>query len=554
MNTVRPALDMGKNSGARKGFLFSKPALLWCIVAVIAFACITVLLSYHLGADLNWDLLNYHFYNGYLYTHGKLFSDSLAMYQSYLDPLLNSFYYVLISSLSPLCVNLILATLQSFALSSVFFLSIFMLRDKPTWRPFVIAAVIAGAAIEGPDFWSEIGGTMGDILLSTPIIVALLLLIRYLRGLGTESPRTRYVAIAGLFVGFVSGLKFTNLVYALAMFLSLGAILLISKHVDRWRALATMAIFALTSAAAFLLIYGHIGSLLWQHYRNPIFPYFNDIFRSPDLSPYAFHDERWFPKTLGGYAAIPFTYLTGHEPHAGGLELRFRTAFFAVIFTLLIPYIWRVNSSRRCVDPYRIERIFFLLFFVIAFMVWAWMFSYYRYLAVLELLSPLALYLILDGLVSWRSIWWPVVMVAGVACFDFPHPNWGREPYGPSYFGVQKASLQSYRHSLLIVGHAPMGFVLPYFPGNVKIMSLPEEIGGLTPAFQVSYMAPLKTFRGPIYYLVAFQHSFAASVARAHPLTAYGLQVSDHCKKLVTNAYPIAICHVSREQYDLHRR
>ncbi|MDA8391189.1 MAG: hypothetical protein M0Z76_10755 [Gammaproteobacteria bacterium] len=526
------------------------------ISVFVAFALATSLVSYHLGADINWDLLNYHFNNGYLYTHGKLFRDSLGTIQSYLDPLLNSFYYLLISTLPPLWVNIILAILQSIALSSVFFLSRFMLGSGTVRYPVIGSAIIAISALFGPAFWSEIGGTMGDTLLATPVIVALLLTVRYMTMVAAGAQRLSYVTLAGLLLGLASGLKFTNMVYALAMFLSLALVLSLTGHIQRRTTLFAILAFGTAASVGFCLIYGRIAWLLWEHYRNPIFPYFNNIFRSLYLGGYAIHDSRWIPTTLYAYVGIPFNYLVRHTGHGigrpGGMEILFRTCFFAIISVLIIPYIWLQRRARRTeASPDQIGRTFFLTFFFIAFIIWAHMFGYYRYLAVLEIIAPLALFIMLEDLIpsryAMRSVG-PSAIVFLAALFSFPHYTWGREPFRASYFGISKVPLDPYRNSLLIIGHAPMGFIIPYFPSTVRTIGIPERIGRPTKEFQKSYLAPLHTFRGPIYYLTSYPQ-LSKNSGIFDVLARYGLHISRRCAKITTSIYPIAICRVRRARH-----
>lgn len=143
-----------------------------------AFACFMAVLAglivHHLGADLDWDLLNYHFYNGYLWTHGLLIKDSLGGAQSYLEPELNSFFYFLISSCTPLQVNLTLAGLESLSVSVIWILGFFLLDNLPLWQRLAFTSLLSGLGLIGPAFWSELGSTMDDSLLAGLVIIALI--------------------------------------------------------------------------------------------------------------------------------------------------------------------------------------------------------------------------------------------------------------------------------------------------------------------------------------------------------------------------------------------
>lgn len=522
-------------------------ALFSRVIVIATFALVTCLVGYHLGADVNWDLLNYHFYNGYLYTHGKLFSDSLATVQSYLDPLLNSFYYFLISALSPLAVNMILATMQSFALSAVFFFSTYVISDFTTRRPLLISTLLTLSALIGPVFWSEIGGTMGDTLLATPVIVGIFLLTRYVTTAARGTERPADLAVAGLLIGFVSGLKFTQMTYALAAFLSLALILGTQRQLAPRKTAVAMAIFSIAMVCAFGSTYANIGWLLWRHFHNPIFPYFNNIFHSPYMAPHAWRDKRWIPTSFLEATKIPFSAFIFGTQRAGGMEIHFRNSLFALIFILLIPYAWRAHTIRRFASPEDLGRAFFITFFLIAFIVWALVFGYYRYLAVLELLAPLALFTLLC---SVRPARYTSLAPTAIAAFVFaaalsnlPEPNWGREPFRASYFGLNRSTFRKYQHCLLIIGQQPMGFILPYFPDNTRIIGIPENIG-FTRRFLKTDLAPIYKFHGPVYYLVRYKKSFRASLAGAPTLAPYHLRSTDHCTKIQTTIFSVALCKV----------
>lgn len=523
-------------------------SILSVIIVVIVFGFITCLIGYFLGADLNWDLQNYHFYNGYLYTNGKLFSDSLATVQSYLDPLLNAFYYRLISSLSPLVVNMVIAFLQSLALVAIFFLSKHVLLDKTCRHRILIPTLLAISALIGPIFWSEIGGTMGDTLLATPVIVSVFLLARYVSLAAAGQERPVYVMLAGLAIGLVSGLKFTNMTYALSAFLSLGIILGWQKKIGIKKAAIAAAAFSVSAMVGFVIIYGHVGWLLWKHFQNPIFPYFNNIFRSPYVRPYAWHDTRWLPKSLIGYLEIPFATFIFHTERAGGMEIGFRNSFFGLIFIFIVLSIWSRRRKEDPASPPDLGRAFLVLFFVIGFVIWAYMFGYYRYLAVLELLAPGMMFIVTCSVLPKNlelSRVTAAIVVFMVALSNLPDPNWRREAFSSTYFGLRKATFKEYQHCLLIVGQEPMGFFLPYFPSSVRVVGLPERIG-FTRKFTKHYFARLYHFSGPMYYVVRYKGSLRASIAGAPSLSSYNLVISDKCRKVATHVFALEICAVKR--------
>jgi hypothetical protein len=142
------------------------------IIAAVDYLCI------NLGQDINYDLFNYHYVNGYLFINGLLINDSIGIIQSYLDPLLNSLYYILISSLPPILSNIAIATVQSVAIIGVFFVSSYITNKLPLYASSTISVMLCICAIIGPTFYSEIGTVMSDTLLSALVIFSIYSLIR----------------------------------------------------------------------------------------------------------------------------------------------------------------------------------------------------------------------------------------------------------------------------------------------------------------------------------------------------------------------------------------
>ena len=74
---------------------------------------LTGLVSLHLGQDLNWDLQNYHYYNGYAFLHGNIDQDFLAAgIQSYFNPFLDVMNYLMIAHFPAKLTGFLLGAIQ----------------------------------------------------------------------------------------------------------------------------------------------------------------------------------------------------------------------------------------------------------------------------------------------------------------------------------------------------------------------------------------------------------------------------------------------------------
>ena len=64
------------------------------------------LLSLHMGKSMAWDLLHYHYYNGYAFLNDRLNFDILpAVFHTFLNPALDVAFYAAVETLPPRAVG-----------------------------------------------------------------------------------------------------------------------------------------------------------------------------------------------------------------------------------------------------------------------------------------------------------------------------------------------------------------------------------------------------------------------------------------------------------------
>lgn len=522
---------------------------------VVAFAFITAVdgIAYYLGEDINWDLLNYHFYNGYAYTHGVMLKDSLGTIQSYLDPFLNSFYYLLIINFSPLVVNLVIASMQSLSIIFVFILSMNVFNEISFNKRFIMSTMIASSAIFGPVFWSEIGGTMGDTLLSSGVILSLLFIVKMIQSVGHFRKQIFFIFLAGIPVGLVSGMKFTNMVYAVGIFIALSLVVVIDNHLNFKIKILFLGLFILSSSLGLVVIYGPIGWELWRHYGNPVFPYYNNIFKSPYISSVPISDSRWFPRSFLGYLEMPFRFCTIQSLSNNrlfGLEIPFKICFFAII-AVLIPLSILVNIARSSIniDTNRLVIIFMTMFMLVSFIVWEVFFSYYRYIAALEIISPLVTAILISSFfknaMKYTSLFG--IIILSISLYSIPDSNWGRKSFTSSYFGLNNTSFSKVKNSLIVVGYVPIGFVLPYFPKSDHFISASPSMA-MTPKFSRIYYKTLSHWHHQVYFLGRYDSNLRSAKQHVSNISQkYKIYLQTNtCHTFPTRIFPIVLCQMSR--------
>ena len=234
------------------------------------------------GKDLNFDLLNYHYYVAYELLDGRLTQDFYAASaQSYLNPLGYLPFYVLASSWHSVLASIALAVMASASLALLFLLAwrAFAHRSPRERLEFSLLGTALGAATAV--FWPMVGTSMLDAWLAAPMLGGLLLLI---------NPAARSMgrgAAAGALFGAAAALKYSNAVFGLA------ALVLFVRRPAR------MALcYAAGGLAAVVLLAGPWWLALAREFANPVFPLFNGWFRSPYAPPVNLVGERF---TAGGW-------------------------------------------------------------------------------------------------------------------------------------------------------------------------------------------------------------------------------------------------------------
>lgn len=240
---------------------------------------------YFAGKDINWDLINYHYYGAALLVEGRLDQDFFAAnVQSYINPIAYvPFYFLFKWGLGSLTIAFVLGLCH---LANLYVLWLIVRRAIPgretcdillRWQALMLALV-------SPVYLTVLGSTFADPFSSTIVLSGLLLLHNGDRG-------TKAGFYSGVLFGAAAGLKLTNLVFMPAFFV---ALVMVSHETLRKR---TLLLGLLGAVIGWLLLHGYWSYLLWERFRNPIFPFANDFFRSSDFLPISFHDKRF---QLGG--------------------------------------------------------------------------------------------------------------------------------------------------------------------------------------------------------------------------------------------------------------
>ena len=515
-------------------------------------------LSLHLGQDVNFDLLNYHYYVGYAFLHGRTFSDlAPAGSQSFQPPLLHAFHYLGIAHLPPRLFGFLLGALHGLNLPLVAALGLVVLgRSDPRAGPLaLLAAALAGA---GPAAVSLVGTTFGDNLVSLPALLALVLLLR-----AADSDAPRLLLAAGVLAGIATGLKLTMAAYHLG--LAAAALVLFRRGPRLARQLAALGF---GSVLGFLPSAGFWDYELWRRFGNPVFPFANGLFRSPYQSPESFRDARYVARSA--YDLLrPFvdTALGRAERfmEIGMRDLRFLLLLLAAVATAALWLKARrlppaPSEDPRPLDPDRLaspadprpldqgralrERALFA-WWGTAYLAWALAFYTYRYAALLEFTAPLVLFVLLARLLPARHVLRAAAVATLLIVATTRAESWGRRAWQSPWLKLPVPALGLQADSLILMVGMPSGFAVPSFRDDARAVHLTAVERFQAPsAWNPLVEEAVREHRGPILLLSNFEFSRAECDARA---AALGLVPTPRCEGFRNGALRFRLCELERK-------
>ena len=241
------------------------------------------------GKDLNWDLLNYHYYLPYELLGGRLTQDFFAASaQSYLNPVgYLPFYLMAASGWHSVLTSVVLALLHALSLSLLFLIAYKLFAHLGARERLVFSCLATALGAATWVFWPTVGTSFLDPLLVPPMLAGLLLL------LDRHDRAARRAALAGALFGAAAALKYSNGIYVLAALpLALAA--------------RAGLVYVLGAGLAIAVLAGPWFAVLMREFGNPVFPLMNAWFESPHAPAVNMVSERFTPRDLVQALGFPF--------------------------------------------------------------------------------------------------------------------------------------------------------------------------------------------------------------------------------------------------------
>jgi len=303
------------------------------------------------GKDVNWDLLNYHYYLPYEWLHGRLSQDYFAASgQSYLNPVgYLPFYAMVAAGWHSVAASMALAAVHGASLGLLYLIAWRLFAHRAPRERMELSVLAAALGAASAIFGATLGSSFLEPLLAVPMLAGVLLLV--------EPASPRRALLAGLLFGVATALKYSNGIFALAAL----PLVLVQRS---WRAgIAYVA----AGVAAVALLAGPWAALMWREFGNPVFPLFNGWFKSPHAPVANMLAGRFQVQDLWAAAAFPFQLIAPDRTLYAEItapDLRFAPIVLAAAALPLVALRGRSERALQAAD-WRV-----LGFFLAAFALW----------------------------------------------------------------------------------------------------------------------------------------------------------------------------------------
>jgi len=287
------------------GAVFSKKILLIALVSLGASIARTVVG----GQDLNFDLQVYHYYLGYSAFVDRFALDYLAAgFQGYQSPVPYVLLYGLDRAGTPPILNAsIHAALHALNLVLLFLLAQSLVGAKTTGRDrvMVVAFWLLGAI--APIYWHLVGTSYADLVASVPVLAGLWLTARAVPESGGLTPGAmRWIAAGAALAGLATALRVHNAIYVAGLLCALA----LGRFASRQDRLRALGVFCVAAFAGWLLCFAPWALRVYREFGNPLFPFYNAVFRSPDFPAANLPLTNFVPDSLRGLVTLPFRIAT----------------------------------------------------------------------------------------------------------------------------------------------------------------------------------------------------------------------------------------------------
>ena len=492
-----------------------------------------------LGKDTSWDFRNYHWYGPYALLNHRMGIDVAVAHQaSYYNPYLDIPFYWLATHTRAWIALAVLGAAQGANIIPLYLIGRSALRFNMTVSDTkFMAGALSLLGLVGALTLTEFGTTYYDNVMSVLALSGLAVLVLK-REVLRDGPLGKAGAIsagAGLITGMAMGLKLPEMPFCIgfaAALLALGG---------NWKHQAVRLIAGGGAGIAGFLIFSGPWMLYMYHLTgNPIFPYWNEYWKSPLALAAPYRDLRFVPAFRPWWQHLFFPVLFTLDWHVaddlGFQDIRVCLAYLLVIAASIV-WLLRRQSRDALLEP-RATAILFA-FSAAAYFAWIRMFAIYRYIILFEMLAPLLIIGAVGLLPLPRRSRYLTLAGLCAACLLTARSDFlERAPVEDPYVQAALPPIPHPAKTMVVVtGDAPMGFIATTLPPQIPVLRIDgwmvQPRDGTLLTRQMKRRVAAQLARGGDLYLIAD----AGDMTRAHDaLGDYDLAIRwSECQQFDTN-------------------
>jgi hypothetical protein len=521
----------------------------------VYFACVVLALAsnYVLGKDMAWDTLNYHLYLGFSALNDRFSQDYFAAGTlSYLNPYAYAPFYAMVhAGLPALAICSVFAVVHSIILWLSFELGVAVCPSEDDRTRIVAGSCALALAFMNPVLMQQIGSCFADITTAELALGGWLLLASAVR-----VPLISRVIYAGLILGAASALKLSNALSAVSACAMLFMLPL------GWRGKIRHGLFyGISLGIGFAVIAAPWSYRLEKTFGNPMFPMFNNVFRSPEFSmDSAGAGDRFIPESLGEALWRPFAMINPQQ--LVHVELMAPDPRYAILIVLAVLFVlrwtWRrvgqASPAPSNPQPTQSTRVLAALGcgLVMYWILWLRVSGNSRYVLAMACIAAAVMVGMLFRLFASRPkvrnyILATIFVTQAVQLYMGTEYRWNGVPWGGAWFDIsvpQKLRVTS--NLYLTIGTQSDSFLVPFLGKESGFVSVvggytldPEGANGARVRDLIRRFSPnLRIlFRSTRPYDTAEHRSLPPRVEDA--LLFYGLRPdADDCVTIIVHGLP----------------
>ena len=351
-------------------------------IMLVFFLIISALLASIFMYEVISDFNNYHYYVAWAFLNNRTFVDlAIGLENSYHNPLIELPTYFISTKFNdyPIVLQLYHSVFWGI-LVFVFYKLSLLIFNVETIKGKIQIALSVIFTMTAFALMTQLGTSSNEIPAILCIMIGFYMVFKEL--FYNNKERKKIYFISALIMGMGLGLKFTVFTYCVAIGLTL---MLFYKKFNN--PIKIISLFALGGFIGFCITDGFWAYQLWKEFNNPLFPYLNNIFKSPYYPEKSLTYNTYFEKDFIDYLTFPFQASFQGEKkvtsEAEMLDIR-----LALGYTLLLFVFISLLFKNKLIEKIQknTKEFFLIVFAFISYAIWLYMFSIIRYAIPIEMI------------------------------------------------------------------------------------------------------------------------------------------------------------------------